>query len=119
MTRLLLVDDDPVAISALRSLLELDGYQVATSISAEAAIALLAAQRFDVVVADLEMPGQDSLGILRAARSMAPPVPALAMTAISGSSDCGQATEAGACRILTKPLRYELLGQALEQVLPK
>jgi len=56
MTRILIVDDEPIVLRVMRLALEKDGYQVDVSIDGEEALEKIAANRPDVLITDIEMP---------------------------------------------------------------
>lgn len=64
-TRLLIVDDDPGIRELTAGFLERHGYLVDTAADAVDMRAALAAARYDLVVLDLMMPGEDGLSVLR------------------------------------------------------
>lgn len=124
MIRLLIVDDEPAVLSALRrALRRLFGgeLEVVTCGDATLALAQLRDSRFDIVLSDLRMPEVDGLAFLNLASAIAPGVVRLVL---SGSADFATAqraiNEAGVFRYLTKPwsdaeLRGHLLA-AIERV---
>lgn len=117
MMRILLVDDELTAVSGLQKLLELDGYYVAATDSSTAALELLAAQPFDAVVTDLEMPIVNGVALARAARVARAGITVLVVTGYAGSPAAADALAAGARRILGKPLDYEVLIDELHAAL--
>jgi PAS domain S-box-containing protein len=78
--RVLLVDDEPHAVSALRALLAEDGFAVTGATSGEEALARFEADPADVVVLDVEMPGMSGLALLEKLRQRAPALPAVIMS---------------------------------------
>ena len=113
----LIVDDEPLARSRLRTLLAAcDG--PAAMVSGEAAHAaaafeLLARQRFDVVLLDIGMPGEDGLDVARWLQR-SPDSPAVVfVTAHAGHAVV--AFDLEAVDYLTKPVRGERLQQALQK----
>jgi signal transduction histidine kinase/CheY-like chemotaxis protein len=86
--RLLVVDDDADARDLLQHMLEGTGVAVATAASASEAIRLLSSGSFDLLLADLGMPGQDGYALIAAIRSLPDPrvrrIPAIAVSAYSG-----------------------------------
>jgi CheY-like chemotaxis protein len=59
MTRVLCVDDHEEVVQLLKLSLELEGYDVETSLSAEEGLKKLKKQPFDLIITDLEMPGMN------------------------------------------------------------
>jgi signal transduction histidine kinase/CheY-like chemotaxis protein len=86
--RLLVVDDDADARDLLQHMLEGTGVAVATAASASEAIRLLSSGSFDLLLADLGMPGQDGYALIAAIRSLPDPrvrrIPAIAVSAYAG-----------------------------------
>jgi CheY-like chemotaxis protein len=109
----LVIDDDPVGAAALRTLLELDGYEVVALQSATEAIALLRRERFDAVITDLEMPNAHGVDVVRAARAVAGNIPVLVVTGYGRSVASERALAMGAQRVFDKPLQYEALADEL------
>ena len=72
MTKVLVVDDDPVIVRLLRVNFEMEGYEVATANDGAEGLAVVRAERPDIVVSDVMMPGID--GIAFAAALKADPV---------------------------------------------
>ncbi|RZJ02001.1 MAG: response regulator, partial [Rubrivivax sp.] len=97
--RVLLVDDHADVLEAHARLLSEQGAVVTTAESAKAALGLLRAQRFDILLSDLGMPGLDGYGLIRCVRQEmkldAETLPALAVTAFVRSEDRDAALDAG------------------------
>ena len=116
--RVLLVDDEALARSRLRTLLA-DCVAPGADVLAEAAnavqaLAALECSSFDLVLLDIHMPGADGMAL---ARSMAalPHVPAVVFVT-AHAEHAVQAFEISATDYLTKPVRLERLQQALQKV---
>ena len=73
----LVVDDDPADIYLAKWELERHGFVAATATSAEAALELMAAQAFDLVISDYEMPGHNGVWFLARVREQFPGVPCI------------------------------------------
>jgi PAS domain S-box-containing protein len=112
--RALVVDDEPDATELTRYLLESRGALVVTCASAGEALHRLSTDRYDVLVADIGMPDQDGMALVRAVRSLPPgaanrDIPAIALTAYSGERERGEALAAGFTAHLGKPVDPEQL----------
>lgn len=114
MSRILVVDDEPSAVSALQTLLELDGHTVTALESSDEAIALVSSSEFDAVVTDLEMPGASGVAVVRAALAARPQTVVLILTGYPDSPAAATALAAGARRVLDKPLDYDILTAELQ-----
>jgi PAS domain S-box-containing protein len=118
--RVLLVDDHPDVLEAHARLLSERGAQVVTAESAEAAIALLHEQRFDVLLSDLGMPGMGGYDLMRHVRQVmgmdADVLPAAAVTAYVRATDREAALEAGFQRCLPKAVSPNLLARAVAEL---
>jgi CheY-like chemotaxis protein len=106
--RVLVVDDEPDARELIRRLLEDSKAEVLTAASAAEAMPILEAQKFDVLVSDIGMPGVDGYEFLRQVRSLKPEnggkVPAIALTAFARSEDRTRALMAGYQVHVAKPV---------------
>jgi CheY-like chemotaxis protein len=112
--RALVVDDEADATELTRYLLEGRGATVVTSGSAGEALHLLAENGFDILIADIGMPEQDGLSLIRAVRalperSLNREVPAIALTAYAGVRERDEALAAGFSAHLGKPVDSEQL----------
>jgi DNA-binding NtrC family response regulator len=102
--RILLVDDDPVQILLLRSVLKADGWEVSQADSGDAAILQLeAGPESDVIITDLMMPGMDGGDLLRRVRERWPEIPVIILTAFGSVGSAVELLHAGAANYLTKP----------------
>ena len=113
--RVLIVDDDEDVREALVSILCFFGADAHAVDCAGVARALLASWTFDVLLSDIEMPGEDGYELIDAVRR-APRTHDLAVAAITGRvspEDCCQALEAGFDRVIAKPPAVETLVEAV------
>lgn len=120
--RVLLVDDHADVLEAHARLLSERGAQVVTAESAEAAIALLRTERFDVLLSDLGMPGMDGYDLIRYVRQEMQLGPeataAAAVTAYVRAADREAALEAGFQRCLPKAVSPRLLARTVAELVP-
>jgi len=87
MSRLLVVDDEQDICRLFAAELEDEGYQVETAGSAAAAAALLTSREFDLVVLDIQMPGESGLQTLQEIVRDKPDLPVILCTAYSCYKD--------------------------------
>jgi CheY-like chemotaxis protein len=114
---ILLVDDEPSVVFALKLLLQALGYQVeAFNTPSEAVIALESQAPFDLVLCDLKMPVLNGLGVLKACRAARPELPFVLMSAHASSEEIEQAYSLGATGFLPKPFTPEELKQLIEKL---
>ncbi len=116
--QVLLVDDEALARSRLRTLLG-DCTAPTAAVAGEAAnsaqaMELLQRARFDVVLLDIHMPGADGLALAQALRSLQHPPAVVFVTAYAEHAVA--AFELEAVDYLTKPVRIERLQTALQKV---
>ncbi|MCZ7645618.1 MAG: sigma-54 dependent transcriptional regulator [Planctomycetota bacterium] len=103
----LVVDDEPAICWALRQLLESHGFRVLVAASAEEGFDLAAAERPDLCILDVRLPGQDGLAALPRFREAHPEMPVLVMTAHGTMETAVEAIRRGAYNYLTKPIHNE------------
>ncbi|THF75483.1 hybrid sensor histidine kinase/response regulator [Cohnella fermenti] len=103
--RLLAVDDDPVNLRVLVGILETEPIQVVTASSGEEALRLLEQQSWDLVIADVMMPGMSGYQLTQRVRERysASELPVLLMSARSQPADIYTGFLAGANDYVTKP----------------
>jgi two-component system, OmpR family, KDP operon response regulator KdpE len=100
--KVLVVDDDPQILRALRINLAAHGYHVTVAADGAAALRAAGATQPDVVVLDLGLPDQDGLDVLAGLRGWTE-VPVIVLSARTDSSDKVAALDAGADDYVTKP----------------
>jgi len=102
--RVLFVDDEPDARELVTMVLADAGASVRTASSAEEALALVDRERFDVMVSDIGMPGEDGYSLMRKVAARPHPLPAIALSAFTSAQDRERALSAGFTTHLPKPL---------------
>ena len=107
---LLLVDDEPNIVSALKRLLRRDGYQILTANSGAEGLEVLAANEVDVIVSDQRMPGMIGADFLRAAKELYPDTIRIMLSGYTELQSVTDAVNEGAIyKFLTKPWDDEQL----------
>ena len=108
-----LVADDEAAIrESLAAVLRDEGYTVVDVADGEAAIKALEESEFDLVIADLRMPGASGIDVLRRTRELAPQSLVLLITAYASIETAVEALRQGAQDYIMKPLIFaDVLGK--------
>lgn len=117
--RILCVEDEPGLREDLSLELDDAGYAVALAANGGAALALLAAERFDLVLCDVQMPGLTGVQLLEAARDAGQDCPFLMLTAYSGQTLKDQCIALGASDVLVKPVDYARLLDTIAALVPQ
>jgi two-component system, OmpR family, KDP operon response regulator KdpE len=107
-TTVLVVDDEPQILGALRINLTARGYRVVTAPDGAEALRAAVADRPDVVVLDLGLPDLDGLDVIAGLRGWST-VPIIVLSARTGSVDKVRALDAGADDYVTKPFGMDEL----------
>ena len=119
--RVLVVEDNPVNLELVTELVEQEGCRVLTAGSGEAGLRLARAERPDLILMDLQLPGMTGYEATR--RLKADPataaIPVLAITAFAMPGDDLKARKAGCNAYLTKPLDAQVFRDTLRRFLPE
>ncbi|HEY2672213.1 MAG TPA: response regulator [Rugosimonospora sp.] len=108
MTRILIVDDEPQILRALRINLTARQYDVLTAADGTAALHAARTDHPDLVVLDLGLPDIDGTQIIRSLRAWTP-VPIVVLSGRTDSRDKVDALDAGADDYITKPFSVDEL----------
>ncbi|MGL4256579.1 MAG: response regulator [Microbacterium sp.] len=106
--KILIADDDPQLVRALRITLAAHGYDVVAAPDGQAAIALAAKEHPEIVMVDLGMPRLDGVRVIEALRGWTA-VPIIVVSGRTGSADKVEALDAGADDYVTKPFQIDEL----------
>ncbi len=115
--RILVVDDEANARSALSELLKQEGYAVDSSADGFKALAQFEECNPDLVLTDLKMPGMDGVELLKKLHELEPDLPVIVMTAFGAVETAVSAMRAGATDYLLKPLNVDELLVVVERAL--
>jgi two-component system KDP operon response regulator KdpE len=106
--KILIADDDPQLVRALRITLVAHGYEVIAVPDGAAAVAAAGKTHPDLVMLDLGMPHLDGVEVIHALRGWTS-VPILVVSGRTGSADKVEALDAGADDYVTKPFQVDEL----------
>ena len=103
--RILVVDDEASIRELLSKTLALAEYDVDTAQDGRAAVERLRLGHYDLLIADLKMPGLDGLSLIREAKRLNVELPVIIITGFSTESSAIEAVNLGVAGYLTKPFR--------------
>ena len=112
MNRILLIEDEEIILKALKRLLERNHFDVITATTVEAAIEAQPLS-FDLVLADLRLPGAEGTDII----PLADPIPVVVMTSHASVRSAVNAMRAGAIDYIAKPFDHDELILIIERSL--
>ena len=118
MSRILIVDDEAGITRIMAAALEPSGYTVLTAASAEAALALMKTESFDLLVTDLRLGvGMDGLALLQTVHARDPKLPVIIMTAYGTIELAVSAVKLGACDFIGKPFKMKEMRSSVERAI--
>jgi CheY-like chemotaxis protein len=117
--RVLLVEDARDTLEMLRVVIGLRGYEAVGCASAEEALSVAPAARFDIIVSDIGLPRIDGYELIRRLRDLPHlrDTPALALTGYAAAKDAEAALAAGFDAHLPKPVEPSALADEIERLL--
>lgn len=104
--RVLVVDDEDVVRGVLQRILEKRGHRVILAEDAESAVNALAAERFQLVISDKNLPGMTGLDLLKDLKQRAPDTDLILMTGYASMDSAIEALNLGAAGYLEKPFEH-------------
>lgn len=116
--RILAVDDEPDMLKLLTMIIrDKTSYEIVTTNNPVEAVELAKNTPFDLVIADLKMPGLDGVNLIKAVREFDKDVPIIILTAYGTIESATEAMQSGAFDFLTKPFRKEQILFTIEKAL--
>jgi len=115
LKRVLVVDDEPMIVSLLSSVLQSKGWDVTEARSGTDGIDHLDRGRFDVILTDLVMPGNSGIDLLRASKEIHPDVEVILMSGYATADTAIEAMRNGAFHYIMKPLKPEEVVNIVEK----
>ena len=106
---ILVVDDELIVRDSLKELLEDEGFSVSMAASGQEAIEMISKEPFQLMLADIKMPGMDGVELLKRSVEIIPELPVLMMTAYATVETAIEALKTGALDYLIKPFDPETL----------
>jgi two-component system cell cycle response regulator DivK len=121
MARVLIIEDNEANMKLASLLLHKAGHTVLCAVDAEAGLTLARADRPDLILMDIQLPGMDGLAataLLKQDRATVG-IPIIALTAMAMKEDKEKTRVAGCDAYIAKPLRYQELYAAIDALLVK
>jgi DNA-binding NtrC family response regulator len=116
---ILIAEDDPELRGTLSEGLSKDGNRVHLAETAEEALRLFGQKAFDLVIADVKLPGLNGLQLLESIKKKSVHTPVIMMTGFGTVQNAVEAMKKGAFEYLLKPFSLNLMNQVVEKALEK
>ena len=113
--RVLVVDDEDVVCRSYERVLTQAGFDVAKAHSGAEALDRVRDRDYDVMLADLKMPGMDGLEVIEQLRGSNPGMPVVVITGYPSQDTLREAARLGVADYLTKPVAPDVLTEATMQ----
>ncbi len=114
---LLLIDDDPNTLASLARAFRLAGHEATVCDSASRAVELVRAERFDLILSDVVMPGRSGMELLEDLKKAGVQTPIVLISGQANIEMAVKATRLGALDFLEKPLSTDKLLLTVENAL--
>ncbi|MGD8175597.1 sigma-54-dependent transcriptional regulator [Marinimicrobium sp. ARAG 43.8] len=115
MSKILIVEDEPIIRTALRRLLERNKYEVNEAPSVKEATGKFTLTDFDLIISDLRLPGAPGTDLIKLAES----VPVLIMTSYASLRSAVDSMRMGAVDYIAKPFDHDEMVTAVKRVIGK
>lgn len=117
--RLLLVDDERIALRNLEHVLAKEGYEIVATQSGRHALDLIDSRPFDLVLTDLKMDKVDGMQLLQHVKARHPDVEVIMITGYATLESAVEAMKVGAFHYISKPFRLDEVRQTVAEALEK
>jgi DNA-binding NtrC family response regulator len=117
--RLLVVDDEQIALNNLGRVLTREGYEVALEQTGTAALARIEQEAFDIVLTDLRMEKVDGMELLKATRARHPDTEVIMITGYATAETAVEAMKQGAFYYIAKPFRLDEVKKVVSEAMQK
>jgi DNA-binding NtrC family response regulator len=117
--RLLVVDDEPIAVRNLERVLAKEGYEVSTASNGQSALRLLRQKTFDIVLTDLKMEKVDGMQVLKRCKESDPDVEVIVITGFAAVDTAIEAMKQGAYHYVAKPFKLDEVRKVVREAVEK
>jgi DNA-binding NtrC family response regulator len=119
IAKILVVDDERVAVKNLVHVLKKEGYEVIGTESGTNALRFLEEEQFDVVLTDLRMEKVDGLQILKKSRELYPDSEVIMITGYATLNSAVDAMKKGAYHYIAKPFKLDVVRNVVKEALER
>ena len=116
-THILVMEDDPTISAALDMILTEAGYDIDVAETGEAALELFEQKQFDLIIADLKLPGINGMEVIRQVKEKKPEIEVIVITGVGTQPIAEEALELGAHDFLPKPFTDDQIKTAINEAL--
>ncbi|MDP3298050.1 MAG: sigma-54 dependent transcriptional regulator [Thermodesulfovibrionia bacterium] len=117
--KLLIVEDEKVALRNLEHVMKKEGYEVVGTTSGTNALRILEEHEFDVVLTDLKMEKVDGLEVLEKAKSLYPDTEVIMITAYATVTSAVETMRKGAYHYIAKPFKLDEVRKVVREAVEK
>jgi DNA-binding NtrC family response regulator len=117
--KLLIIDDERVALKNLEHVMKKEGYEVTATQSGPNALKLLEEQQFDVVLTDLKMEKVDGLQVLKRCRELYPDTEVIMITGFATLGSAVESMKHGAFYYIAKPFKLDEVRKVVKEAVHK
>ncbi|MBF0319111.1 MAG: sigma-54-dependent Fis family transcriptional regulator [Nitrospirae bacterium] len=118
-TKILIVDDEKIALQNLEHVMNKEGYEVVSTQSGTSAIKYLESQAFDVVLTDLKMEKIDGMQVLKRCKELHPDTEVIMITGFATLDSAVKTMKQGAFYYIAKPFRLEEVRKVTKEAAEK
>jgi len=119
MNKILLIDDEPDIVRVLSISLRADGYEVIPAHSGAEGLDAFRAEKPDIVITDVKMPGMDGIEVLGKVKAIEPDAEVIIITGHGDIENAIESLKYGASDFINKPVKDEALSIALKRAREK
>jgi len=119
MARILVIDDEKIALRNLEYILKKEGYEVTATMSGTNALRLLQEEEFDLVLTDLKMEKVDGMEILENCKRLHPDTEVIMITAYATIPSAVETMKKGAYDYIAKPFKLDEIRKIVKEALEK
>ena len=115
--KIMVIDDENIVGKMIKTVLEQDGYNVETFLSATPALSRLKEEKFKVVITDLKMKGIDGMEVLHTVKNEHPDTKVIMITAFASLDAAVEALRGKVDDFFPKPVKIKDLKACIERLI--